>query len=209
MTRRIVYSVALGVFVCTTILTLTSLLTTHWVTYSVTASTGATFTKRLGLYESCSSVADPSCRPFPSDDDCRAGSGSGSGNNGIGSRAFCSLWRTGGFLLALATIVELAILVSFLVVLAGGKPKREGGWRLVGALLLADAVIEFTGMGIVAWLFEHDSQFVVPGWSLDYSFYLCTASGSVSVLLAAALAASAYLLPPEDDYESLEDPLDS
>ncbi|KAI0875647.1 hypothetical protein GGS24DRAFT_454331 [Hypoxylon argillaceum] len=198
MTRKIVYSVALGVFVCTTILTLTSLVTTHWVTYSVTASTGATFTKRLGLHESCSSVAaDPACRPFPSDDDCRD------------DKAFCSLWRTSGFLLSFATIVELATLVSFLVVLAGGKFKREGGWRLIGGLLLADAVVEFAGMGIVAWLFEHDSQFVVPGWSLDYSFYLCTTSASVSVLLAAVLAASAYVLPPEDDYESIEDPFDS
>ncbi|RYC61941.1 hypothetical protein CHU98_g4272 [Xylaria longipes] len=155
MTRKIVYSVALGVFVCTTALTLTSLLTTHWVTYSVTASTGS------------------------------------------------------GFLLSFATIVELATLVSFLVVLAGGKFKREGGWKLIGGFLLADAVVEFASMGIVAWLFENDSQFVVPGWALDYSFYLCTTSASVSVVLAAVLAASAYVLPPEDDYESLEDPFDS
>lgn len=60
-----------------------------------------------------------------------------------------------------------------------------------------------------AWLYENDSQFIVPGWSLDYSFYLCIVSASVSVLLAAVLAASAYVLPPEDDYESLEDPFDS
>ncbi|KAI0110853.1 hypothetical protein GGR51DRAFT_81041 [Nemania sp. FL0031] len=197
MTRKIVYSVALGVFVCTTVLTLVSLLTTHWVTYSVTAPTGSTFSKQLGLHESCSTVAFPTCRPFPSEDDCRD------------DKRFCSLWRTSGFLLSFATIVELATLVSFLVVLAGGKFKREGGWRLIGGFLLADAVVEFASMGIVAWLFEHDSQFVVPGWALDYSFYLCTTSAAVSVLLAAVLAASAYILPPEDDYESLEDYLDS
>ncbi|KAI1750810.1 hypothetical protein F4782DRAFT_508039 [Xylaria castorea] len=197
MTRKSVYSVALGIFVCTTALTLTSLLTTHWVTYSVTASTGSTFSKHLGLHESCSSVADPGCRPFPSEDDCRD------------DKTFCSLWRSSGFLLSFATIVELATLVAFLVVLAGGKFKREGGWKLVGGLLLADAVVEFASMGIVAWLFENDSQFVVPGWTLDYSFYLCTTSASVSVVLAAVLAASAYVLPPEDDYESLEDPFDS
>ncbi|GAW19782.1 hypothetical protein ANO14919_092730 [Xylariales sp. No.14919] len=197
MTRQIVYSVALGVFVCTTALTLTSLMTTHWVTYSVTASTGATFSKHLGLHESCSSVADPKCRPFPSEDDCRD------------YKTFCSLWRSSGFLLTFATIVELATLVSFLVVLAGGKFKREGGWKLIGSFLLADAVVEFASMGIVAWLFDNDSQFVVPGWALDYSFYLCTFSAGVSVLLAAVLAASAFVLPPEDDYETLEDPLDS
>ncbi|RWA09578.1 hypothetical protein EKO27_g5517 [Xylaria grammica] len=163
-------------------------MTTHWVTYSVTASTGATFSKHLGLHESCSSVSDPKCRPFPSEDDCRD------------YKTFCSLWRSSGFLLTFATIVELATLVSFLVVLAGGKFKREGGWKLIGSFLLADAVVEFASMGIV---------FVVPGWALDYSFYLCTFSASVSVLLAAVLAASAFVLPPEDDYETLEDPLDS
>ncbi|TGJ83468.1 hypothetical protein E0Z10_g5310 [Xylaria hypoxylon] len=104
---------------------------------------------------------------------------------------------------------DLLLAMAFLVVLAGGKFKREGGWKLIGSFLLADAVVEFASMGIVAWLFKHDSQFVVPGWTLDYSFYLCTVSASVSVLLAAVLAASAFVLPPEDDYESLEDPFDS
>ncbi|KAI0393346.1 hypothetical protein F5Y17DRAFT_459018 [Xylariaceae sp. FL0594] len=198
MTRTIVYSVALGIFVCTTALTLASLLTPHWVTYSVTAApTGATFSKHLGLHESCSTESSPRCQPFPSDDDCRD------------DRPFCSLWRSSGFLLSFATIVELATLVTFVVVLAGGKYKRETGWRIVGGLLMADAVVEFASMGIVAWLFDHDSQFIVPGWSLDYSFYLCTASAAVSVVLAAVLAASAYVLPPEDDYEYLEDPVDS
>ncbi|KAI1812925.1 hypothetical protein GGS20DRAFT_511828 [Poronia punctata] len=197
MTRQIVYSIALGIFICTTGLTLASLVTTHWVTYSVTASTGSTFSKHLGLHESCSTEAVPKCQPFPSDDDCRD------------DKTFCSLWRSSGFLLSFATIVELATLVTFIVVMAGGKYKREGGWKLIGGFLLADAVVEFASMGIVAWLFEHDSQFIVPGWALDYSFYLCTASAAVSVLLAAGLAASAFALPPEDDYEYLEDTSES
>jgi hypothetical protein len=107
------------------------------VTYSVTASTGATFSKHLGLHESCSTEADPSCHPFPSDDDCRD------------DKQFCSLWRSSGFLLSFATIVELATLVTFVVVIAGGKYKREGGWKLIGGFLLADAVVEFASMGIV------------------------------------------------------------
>ncbi|KAI8625715.1 hypothetical protein F5Y19DRAFT_241930 [Xylariaceae sp. FL1651] len=197
MTRQIVYSIALGVFVCTTAMTLTSLLTPHWVSYVVTAQTGSTFSKHLGLHESCSSVDDPTCRHFPSDDDCRD------------DKTFCSLWRSSGFLLSFATIVELATLVTFLVVLAGGKYKREGGWKLIGGFLLADAAVEFASMGIVAWLFDNDSQFIVPGWALDYSFYLCAVSGGVSVLLAAGLASSAWILGPEDDYEYLEDPLDA
>lgn len=48
----------------------------------------------------------------------------------------------------------------------------------------------------------------MPGWKLDSSWIMCTVSASVSVLIAASLAASAWLLPPEDDYEYLDDPLD-
>ncbi|KAI0017467.1 hypothetical protein F4780DRAFT_755546 [Xylariomycetidae sp. FL0641] len=197
MTRQVVYSVALGVFVCTTAMTITSILTPHWVSYSVTAETGSTFSKNIGLHQICSSVDSPSCRPFPNKDDCRD------------DQFFCSMWRTSGFLLSFATIVELATLITFLVVMAGGKYKREMGWKLIGGFLLADAVVEFAGMGLVAYLYDTDSQFVIPGWDLDWSFIVCTVSAGVSVLLAASLAASAWLLPPEDDYEYLEDPVDA
>ncbi|KAI0472913.1 hypothetical protein GGR56DRAFT_589299 [Xylariaceae sp. FL0804] len=197
MTRQIIYSIALGVFVCTTALTITAILTPHWVSYSVTADTGSTFTKNLGLHESCSSVDDPACRPFPSRDDCLA------------DKTFCSLWRSSGFLLSFATIVELATLITFLVVMAGGKYKREAGWRLIGGFLLADAAVEFAVIGIVAHLVRVDAQFAaVPGWGLDWSFALCAVSAAVSVLLAAGLACSAWFLPPEDDYEYLDDPAD-
>ncbi|KAI5861254.1 hypothetical protein GGS23DRAFT_577771 [Durotheca rogersii] len=195
MTRPIVYNVALGVFVCTTVITIVSILTPHWVSYSVTADTGSTFRKSLGLHQSCSSVDEPSCRPFPTDDDCRDSDGD-----------FCALWRSSGFLISLATIVELATLVAFFVVRAGGKVKRETGWRIIAGFLLADAVVEFASIGIVAYLFDHDSQFAIPGWHLDWSWVLCTVSATVSVLLAGGLASSAWLLPPEDDYEYLEDP---
>lgn len=70
------------------------------------------------------------------------------------------MWRSSGFLLSFATIVELATLVSFIVVMAGGKFKREDGWKLVGGLLLADAAIEFTGMALVV----SELGFRVLGW---------------------------------------------
>ncbi|KAI0006536.1 hypothetical protein F4779DRAFT_644123 [Xylariaceae sp. FL0662B] len=197
MANLIVYNLALGVFVCTTAMTLTSILTPHWVSYTVTADTGSKFTKYIGLHKSCSSVDDPKCRPFPNDDDCRD------------DQFFCSMWRSSGFLISFATIVELATLITFLVVIAGGKYKRETGWKLIGGFLLADAVVEFASMGIVAYLFDNDSQFIIPGWSLGWSWILCTVSASVSVLIALSLAASAWFLPPEDDYECLADPIDA
>lgn len=122
-------------------MTLTSILTTNWVAYTVTAeNTKATFSHHMGLHQSCSLTASSDqtiCRPFPDEDDCRD------------DQFFCSMWRTSGFLMSFATIVELATAISFLVVMFGGKYKREEGWRVISGLLLADAAIEFAGMGIV------------------------------------------------------------
>ncbi|KAK8049367.1 hypothetical protein PG994_011097 [Apiospora phragmitis] len=197
MTRLVVYNVALGVFVAATILTITSIMTSNWVEYSVTAeNTNATFSHHVGLHRSCSlsATADKTtCRPFPDEDDCRD------------DQFFCSMWRSSGFLMSFATVVELATAISFLVVMLGGKYKREEGWFVIAGLLIADAVIEFAGMGIVAYLFNTDTQFDVPGWNLGYSWILCTVSASVSVLLAIAFSLSAYFLPPEDDYEYVGD----
>lgn len=124
-----------------TIMTLTSILTTNWVAYTVTAeNTKATFSHHMGLHQSCSLPASSdkmTCRPFPDEDDCRD------------DQFFCSMWRSSGFLMSFATIVELATAISFLVVMLGGKYKREEGWRVISGLLLADAAIEFAGMGIV------------------------------------------------------------
>ncbi|KAI0151274.1 hypothetical protein BJ166DRAFT_501412 [Pestalotiopsis sp. NC0098] len=194
MTRMVVYGAALSVFVIATVLTIVSVLTTHWLDYEVhNVNTDTTFHHNLGLHHSCTSGSDPACRPFPDDDDCSD------------DKFFCSMWRSSGFLLSFATIVELATLVSFIVVMAGGKFKREDGWKLVGGLLLADAAIEFTGMALVAYLFNNDQQFTSGGWSLGWSWALCTASASVSVVIAASLAISAWVLPSEDDYEPLGD----
>jgi hypothetical protein len=121
-----------------TVLTLTSINTQHWVSYTVQAeNTNATFSHHLGLHKSCTSTNDPICRPFPDDDDCR------------GDATFCSLWRTSGFLMSFATAVELAIAIAFVVVMAGGKYKREEGWKLVAGLLVVDATIELVSMSIV------------------------------------------------------------
>lgn len=56
-----------------------------------------------------------------------------------------------------------------------------------------------------AYLFDNDKLFDIAGWSLGYSWILCTVSASVSVLLAVTFAASAYMLPPEEDYEYVGD----
>jgi hypothetical protein len=60
------------------------------------------------------------------------------------------MWRTTGFLMNLAVVAELAALVGFLIIMAGGRVKRQGsGWKVLGGLLGAVAVAEGVGMAVV------------------------------------------------------------
>ncbi|KND86657.1 hypothetical protein TOPH_08705 [Tolypocladium ophioglossoides CBS 100239] len=199
MTRVSVYSAALVACVAATAMIVASIATPNWVSYSVTTAQGETFEKHIGLHKSCSNLDAPACRDFPYAELCQAGE----------ERYFCSMWRTVGFMASLAAILCLAGLVGFAVILRGGKYKRETGWPFVGGMLSLVAVVEFVMISIVAYLFENDDQFTVPGWNLDFSWYLSTVSAALCLLAAAGLAVSAYLLPPEEGYEFLEDPLDA
>ena len=58
-------------------------------------------------------------------------------------------------------------------------------------------------------MFDNDDQFSVPGWDLDISWYLSLSSAVVCMLAAIGMTMAAYVLPQEDGYEFLEDPLDA
>jgi hypothetical protein len=123
-------------------MTITSILTPRWASYTMTAHTGSTFSRSLGLHQSCASspAADRlSCRPFPTDanDGCLADEG-----------AFCTMWRSTGFLMNLAAVAELVTLASFLVVMAGGKARRVSGWRVPSGLMLVVAAVEIAAVAI-------------------------------------------------------------
>lgn len=60
-----------------------------------------------------------------------------------------------------------------------------------------------------AFLFSHDEKFQVPGWRFDTSFILCTVSGAIALLCGLGLVMSALILPPEDGYEFLDDPMET
>ncbi|GAM86417.1 hypothetical protein ANO11243_044310 [Dothideomycetidae sp. 11243] len=117
-------------------------------------------------------------------------------------RAFCSLWRSVGFAVNFAVVLELATLVGFVVCLTGGRDKREQGWKVVAPLCALCAACEVVGMAVVAFVNDHDAKFAV-GWQLGTSTALCTVSWIVLALDAVGLVAAAYLLPPEDDYEPI------
>ena len=124
-----------------TAMTLASIIMPDWVSYTVSVSTGpitGRVSRTVGLHQTCSSVADPECRPYPSESECQGE-----------ERYFCSMWRTTGFLMSFATVVELATIVGFLVTMAGGKMKREKGWRILGILLGGVAAVQFSAMAIV------------------------------------------------------------
>jgi formate hydrogenlyase subunit 3/multisubunit Na+/H+ antiporter MnhD subunit len=62
---------------------------------------------------------------------------------------FCSLWRTTGFLMNFAAVLELVTIVAYIVILAGGKQKRQSGWKLLGALLVVTGAVQCAAMAIV------------------------------------------------------------
>ncbi|SPQ21981.1 5694e39c-5271-435a-a649-dba11c1f462f [Thermothielavioides terrestris] len=197
MTRTVVYGSALVAVVAATAMTLTAILSPRWVSYTVPAPAGGTVTDTIGLHHRCASSTGR-CLPFPDEARCQAGGSEG--------RAFCSMWRSAGFLMNLAAVAELATVVGFLAVMAGGKVKRQGGWKVLGGMLGAVAAAELVGMAVVAYLFDHNELFLVPGYRLDSSWYLCMLSAAVALLAAAGLAISAFVLPPEDGYQLLSDP---
>jgi hypothetical protein len=190
MTRTVVYRTALVALVVATALTLTSIVSPKWVSLTVPSPSGGTVTDTIGLHRRCASSTG-SCTPFPEESRCDD------------DRSFCSMWRTTGFLMSFAVVAELATLVGFLVILAGGRIKREGGWKVLGGLLTVVAAAQFVGMAAVAYLFDHDDLFLVPGYRLDSSWYLCTISASAALLAGVGLAISALVLPPEDGYAQL------
>ncbi|KAJ4265455.1 hypothetical protein NW762_004743 [Fusarium torreyae] len=163
----------------------------------VAAATGETVEKHIGLHKSCSTLDDPYCRDFPPKELCE------------GERYFCSMWRTVGFLASFTTLLCLGGLVTFIVIMSGGKYKRETGWPFAAAMLTLVSVVEFAAISIVAYLYDNDDQFTIPGWNLDASFYLSTVGAAICLLSAAGITLSAYLLPPEEGYDFLSDPLDA
>lgn len=104
---------------------------------SLTRSKAPDVSYSYGLHRRCSTITGV-CEPFPEDQDCLAGKGS-----------FCSMWRSVGFFMSFAVIIELATFVSYIVVLAGGKQYRDYGWKVVCSLLTVGSLAQCVAMAIV------------------------------------------------------------
>lgn len=62
---------------------------------------------------------------------------------------FCQMWRTTGFLMNIAAVLELATLIAYLVVIVGGKQKRENGWKVLVSMLVVIGAIQCFAMSTV------------------------------------------------------------
>lgn len=52
-----------------------------------------------------------------------------------------------------AAVLEMVVLVGFVVVLSGGKQKRESGWKLLASMLFVVAVVQCASMGLMVCSF--------------------------------------------------------
>ncbi|KAL8993395.1 MAG: hypothetical protein Q9188_007340, partial [Gyalolechia gomerana] len=191
MTRRSVYAGALVVFLAACAMTLASIIIPRWISWDSETPSGQHIHYTYGLHRRCSSLTH-TCEYFPHKQDCH------------GDRYFCSMWRSVGFLMSFAVVIEGMTLIAFIVILGGGKQKREQGWKVISGLLVLSALIQCAGMAIIAFLYDNDDRFF-PGWKLDSSWVLCTISWSVEIIMAGGIAATALLLPSEGGYELIPD----
>lgn len=119
-------------------MTIASISLPNWISYSVTTAKGETYDRHIGLHVSCSNLGDPGCQSYPPKDLCENG-----------ERYFCTMWRTVGFLSAFATILCLASLVGFVVIMSGGKYKRETSWPFASSMLALVSIVEFVTISLV------------------------------------------------------------
>ncbi|KAJ5692947.1 hypothetical protein N7462_002370 [Penicillium macrosclerotiorum] len=206
LTKTIVYSGTLVLFLASFALTLCSIIIPKWVSYHseknarpdspefffVLSSEQPAHHYSYGLHRRCSSLSD-TCESFPQREDCHGD-----------DRYFCSMWRSVGFLMSFAVVLMGISVVAYLIILSGGKRLRENGWRILSLLIILSAVVQAAAMSVVAYLFDNEDRFFV-GWRLDQSWIFCTISWCFSLVCAGAVIVAAYALPSEGGYELIPD----
>ena len=114
------------------------------------------------------------------------------------------MWKSIGFLLSFAVVIEGMTIAAFLILILGPKQRREQGWAVLAILVSIAALVQAAGMSLAAYLFDNDSRFFA-GWFLDKSWVMCTVSWSLQGLAAIAITIAALTLPSEGGYELIPD----
>jgi hypothetical protein len=55
--------------------------------------------------------------------------------------------------MSFAVVLEGTTIIAFIVVIAGGKQKRESGWRVLSGLLILVALVQCAAMALVVGYF--------------------------------------------------------
>ncbi|MCJ1310988.1 hypothetical protein MMC25_004658 [Agyrium rufum] len=174
-------------------MTLSSIVIPRWISWDSETQSGKPIHYTYGLHSRCSSL-DETCTYFPQKEDC------------IGDdRHFCSVWRSVGFLMSFAVVMEGMTLIAFLVMITGGKQERVQGWKILSGLCFIVGAIQCVGMALMTYIYDEDDRFF-PGWKLDNSWILCTVSWSLAMLLGGGVIATSTLLPEEGGYELIPNP---
>ncbi|EFW17309.1 conserved hypothetical protein [Coccidioides posadasii str. Silveira] len=193
VTKTILYSATLLVFLTASALTLASIIVPKWVSYYSETPSGTKFHYSYGLHRRCSSLTQ-SCDPFPQYEDC----------HGDNDGSFCSMWRSVAFLMSFAIVLEGMTLITYIFILAGGKQMRETGWKVLTLFLVFITLVQCAAMALVSYLFDNDERFY-PGWKLDKSWIMSVVSMCLAGFNAVIIYMTIRTLPSEGGYELIAD----
>lgn len=142
LTRSIVFSGALLVFLAGTGLTLASIIIPEWISFKDETNHGTIIHHTYGLHRRCSntdafSTTSLHCKSFPAIQDCGK------------DRYFCSMWRSVGFLMSFAVVIEGMTIAAFIILIMGGKQRREQGWGVMTLLAVIAALVQACAMALI------------------------------------------------------------
>ena len=59
------------------------------------------------------------------------------------------MWRSVGFLMSFAAVLEMVTIIAYVTIIGGGKQKRETGWKVLAFMLVLVGVVQCASMAIV------------------------------------------------------------
>ncbi|KAK3994699.1 hypothetical protein QBC44DRAFT_38748 [Cladorrhinum sp. PSN332] len=197
MSRQLLHHASLLSLTLATSLTLLSIPYTNWITLTINIPSSSSsssngphaappLTDSFGLFQRCTSPGSgPNrCVSFPEERKCSES-----------DMPFCNLWWTAGVLLGLAVpLMQVLTVVAFVRCC----PKK---WKLPAGVLVLTSGVQGFGVTIMAYLFDHDELFWVPGYQLGLSWYLAFLSAGTMFLTACGMAIGASVLPTEKEYK--------
>lgn len=157
LTKSIVFSATLFLFLVATGMTIASIVVPNWIAYDTTTNKGKNLHYTYGLHQRCSNTNQPpgapfhvasplECSSYPRYSDCQGE-----------DRYFCSMWRSVGFLMSFAVVIEGMTIAAFAILLGGGKQRRESGWGALAILTGLAAFVQAIGMALIVRFFIPDS----------------------------------------------------